>query len=244
MGTQGVTSEQPAFYARTGSAKGDLIALLHPPYTAWHLAYAAIGAALAPTLDWSRLAGTLAAFFLGTGVGAHALDEWHDRPLHTTISNRVLLALGLGGLAGAVLLAVVGVFVISAWALVWALGGVLLAAGYALEWHRSLHSDLGFALAWGAFPAVVGYWAQAETVDPGVLLLATAVMLMSLGQRSLSKHARFVRRSVANVSVEFEVGGEDRQWSRDQLLASWELPLQFLAASIVMLALALLVLRA
>ena len=79
MGTKSVNDERPAFYARPGSIRGDLIALLHPPYTAWHLAYVAIGAALAPTLDWTLLAGTLAAFFLGTGVGAHALDEWHDR---------------------------------------------------------------------------------------------------------------------------------------------------------------------
>ena len=239
-----MNDEQPAFYARPGSIRGDLIALVHPPYTAWHLAYVAIGAALAPTLHWARLAGTLAAFFLGTGVGAHALDEWHDRPLHTTLSNRVLLALGLGGLAGAGVLAVVGVFVISAWVLAWAVCGGLLAAGYSLEWHRSLHSDLGFALAWGAFPAIVGYWAQAETINPAILLLAAAVILISLAQRSLSKHARFVRRSVASVSVELEVGGLSKPWSRHQLLTSWELPLKLLTASIVMFALALLALRA
>jgi hypothetical protein len=128
--------------------------------------------------------------------------------------------------------------------LAWAVCGGLLAAGYSLELHRTLHSDLGFALAWGAFPAIVGYWAQAETINPGVLLVATAVTLTSLAQRSLSKHARFVRRSVASVSVEFEVGGQRKLWSRNQLLTSWELPLQLLTASIVMLALALLVLRA
>ena len=243
MGTKSVTAEQPAFYARPGSIRGDLIALLHPPYTAWHLAYVAIGAALAPTLDWTRLAGTLAAFFLGTGVGAHALDEWHGRPLRTTLSNQVLLALGLGGLAGAAVLAVVGGFVISAWVLAWAVCGGLLVAGYSLELHQALHSDLGFAFAWGAFPIIVGYWAQAETIDPGVLPLATAVLLISLAQRSLSKHARFVRRSVTSVSVEFEVGGQSKPWSRRQLLTSWELPLQLLSASIVMLALALVVLR-
>lgn len=244
MGPKSVNDAQPAFYARPGSVRGDLIALLHPPYTAWHLAYVAMGAALAPTLDWTRLAGTLAAFFLGTGVAAHALDEWHDRPLGTNLSNRVLLALGLGGLAGAAVLAVVGSFVISAWVLAWAVFGCLLVAGYSLELHHALHSDLGFALAWGTFPAIVGYWAQAETINPGILLVASAVMLISLAQRSLSKHARFVRRSVAGVSIEFEVGGQRKLWSQNQMLASWELPLQFLTASIVMLALALLVLRA
>jgi len=239
-----VTDERPAFYAHPGSVQGDLVALLHPPYTAWHLSYVAIGAALAPSLDWARLAGTLAAFFLGTGVGAHALDEWHGRPLRTTLRNRVLLALGLGGFVGAAALAIVGAFVISAWVLVWALAGGLLAVAYSLEWHRSLHSDLGFAVAWGAFPAIVGYWAQAETINLGILVMATVVILISLAQRSLSKHARFVRRSVGRVSVEFEIGDQIKPWSRNQLLMSWEVPLQLLTASIVMLAIALLVLRA
>ena len=239
-----MTDGRPAFYARPGSIQGDLVALLHPPYTAWHLSYVAIGAALAPSLDWARLAGTLAAFLLGTGIAAHALDEWHDRPLQTTLSNRALLALGLGGFIGAAVLAVVGAFVISAWVLVWALGGVLLAAGYSLEWHRSLHSDFGFALAWGAFPTMVGFWAQAETINPGILVMAIAVTLISLAQRSLSKHARFVRRSATRVSVEFEIAGQTKAWSRSQLLTSWEVPLQLLTASIVMLAVALVVSRA
>lgn len=62
-----MNARQPAFYARPGSLRGDLIALLHPPYTAWHLSYVAVGAALAPTFDWIRLEGALAAFFLATG---------------------------------------------------------------------------------------------------------------------------------------------------------------------------------
>lgn len=239
-----MTRGRPAFYARVGSTRGDLIALLHPPYTAWHLAYAAIGAALAPGLDWTRLAATLAAFFLGTGVAAHALDEWHDRPLGTTLGNGVLLLLGAGGLTAAVAVAVVGAFVTSAWLLVWAASGVLLATGYALEWHRSLHSDLGFALSWGAFPLLVGYWAQAESLSAGIVLVAAAVTLLSLAQRSLSKRARFVRRSVSNASVAFEPSSEHQRWSRPELLATWERPLQLLAAALVALAFGLVTLRA
>lgn len=238
-----MSTNQPAFYARPGTLQGDLIALLHPPYTAWHLSYVAIGAALAPSLDWTRLAGTLVAFFLATGIGAHALDEWHGRPLRTSLSHRTLLLLGVSGLAAAGLLAVIGSFVISPWLLVWATCGALLATGYALEFHPALHSDLGFALSWGAFPVLVGFWAQAERLGAGILLMATTMTLLSLAQRALSKDARFVRRSVATVSVEFEVAGQCKRWPRERLLTSWELPLQLLAASVVTLAVALLVLR-
>ena len=42
----------------------DYVTLLHPPYTAWHLSYVAIGAALTPAFAWDRFLPTLAAFFL------------------------------------------------------------------------------------------------------------------------------------------------------------------------------------
>src|SRR5438067_9423653 len=105
--------ERPAFYAlRTGGWR-DLITLLHPPYTAWHLSYVALGAAAAPTLHGDRLAAALAAFFLGVGVCAHALDELHGRPLGTALSDRALIALAGLSLAGAVAIGAYGVVTVS-----------------------------------------------------------------------------------------------------------------------------------
>lgn len=237
MGAPAVTGTRPAFYARTGQgAWSDLIAILHPPYTLWHLSYVVLGAALAPQVDWLRLAGTLAAFFLGTGIGAHALDERHGHPLGTRLGQRTLALLGGGGLAAGAGLGVAGAFAISPWLLAWSAAGVLLAAGYTLEWDQRLHSDLGFALAWGAFPVLVGYWAQAETLGAAVVLMALTATLLSLAQRSLSTPARFVRRHVATASASLD--GET--WSRERLLASWERPLLLLAAAVTALAVALL----
>jgi len=82
---------RPAFYAATGRA-GEWWTLLHPPYTAWHLSYVAIGAAVAPRLDAERLVATLLAFFLAVGIAAHALDELNGRPLRTSIPSSVLAA--------------------------------------------------------------------------------------------------------------------------------------------------------
>ena len=65
---------RPAFYAHTGTGLGDLVTLLHVPYTMWHLSYVAIGAAMAPRIDAWRLVGTLLAFVFGLGIGAHALE--------------------------------------------------------------------------------------------------------------------------------------------------------------------------
>ncbi|HSC50846.1 MAG TPA: hypothetical protein VLD16_11335, partial [Gaiellaceae bacterium] len=55
---------RPAFYALAPGGWRDYVTLLHPPYTAWHLSYVAIGACLAPRLYTDRLAATAAAFFL------------------------------------------------------------------------------------------------------------------------------------------------------------------------------------
>jgi hypothetical protein len=232
-----VTRPAPAFYARTGSPIGDLITILHPPYTLWHLSYVVIGAALAPSVDWLTLLGTVLAFAFGLGVGAHALDELHDRPLSTDLSNGWLRILGWGGLALGALIAVAAAFVISPIALLWGVAGVLLAAGYALEWSPLIDSTIGFGLAWGAFPVLVGYWGQTEGVSLAALSVAAAACLLSMTQRVLSTPARHVRRETdAPVAV---IGGAT--WERAELLATWERPLRLLVGAHVLLALGLLV---
>src|SRR3981189_273370 len=92
---------RPAFYALGGGRLGELLTLLHPPYTAWHLSYFALGAAVAPHLHVDRLLWGLVAFALAVGVAAHALDELHDRPLRTGLGDRTLLALCAARLGGA-----------------------------------------------------------------------------------------------------------------------------------------------
>ena len=79
---------RPAFYAARAGGWRDWWTLLHPPYTAWHLAYVVIGACLAPTVNLTRLIATLLAFFCAVGLAAHSLDELHGRPLGTHIPPR------------------------------------------------------------------------------------------------------------------------------------------------------------
>jgi hypothetical protein len=69
--------ERPAFYALGGGRAGELLTLLHPPYTAWHVSYFALGAALAPHMYVDRLLWGLAAFALAIGVaGAIWVSAW------------------------------------------------------------------------------------------------------------------------------------------------------------------------
>src|SRR4029077_6122074 len=103
--------------ARTTGLRRDVWALLHPPYTAWHLSYVLIGASLAPTVSITRLIATVLAFFPAVGVAAHALDELRGRPLQTELPAGGLWAAAVIGLGGAVGLGVAGVVVIGPWLL-------------------------------------------------------------------------------------------------------------------------------
>src|ERR671930_350799 len=105
--------ERPAFYALSPGGWRDLVTILHPPYTAWHLSYVALGAAAAPVLHPVRLWAALGAFFLAVGVAAHALDELNGHPLRTRLSDPALIGLAVVGLAGAVGIGVAGLFVVS-----------------------------------------------------------------------------------------------------------------------------------
>src|SRR5579859_3004066 len=100
-------AERPAFYALASGGWRDFVTLLHPPYTAWHLSYVAIGASMAPRLHPTRLAEALAAFLLAVGFAAHALDELRGRPLRTQLADRALVALAAVTLVAA---AAIGVY--------------------------------------------------------------------------------------------------------------------------------------
>jgi hypothetical protein len=229
---------KPAFYAARGGGWRDWWTLLHPPYTAWHLAYVVIGASLVTHINGQRLAATLLAFFLAVGVGAHALDELHGRPLRTTIASPVLLAAAVGGLSAAVLLGIVGVATVGVVLLPFVVLGPFLAAAYNAEWFGGLvHTDAGFAASWGAFPVLVGYAAQAGSISLPAIVAAGGAFALSLGQRALSTPARMLRRRVASVDGSLTMSdGTVRAIDRGTLLSPLESALRSLSWAVVALA--------
>jgi hypothetical protein len=241
-----VDGSRPAFYALERGGWRDYVTLLHPPYTLWHLSYVVLGAALAPTLGEGRLAATLLAFFLAVGVSAHALDELNGRPLRTRIPRRVLMALGIGGLVGAIAIGIVGAIFASPWLLAFVAFGAFIAPAYNLEWFRGrFHSDVWFALAWGVFPFFTAYWASAEQVELSAAFGAAAVFALSLAQRTLSRRVRAVRRQARSIEgrvlyADGTVEDIDCRWA----IAADEHALMMMAAAICGLSLAALFARA
>ena len=165
-GTRGVRVEQrPAFYALAPGGWRDYVTLLHPPYTAWHLSLCRDRRRARAALPVVRLLRGLAAFFLALGVGAHALDELNGRPLRTrdprAACSSSLAAASIGGAlrdrssarspsdsVARSPFVVVGRFIVFA---------------YNLElFGGRFHSDVWFALAWGAFPVLTAYFGAAE----------------------------------------------------------------------------------
>ena len=204
-----------------------------------------IGAAIAPTVSLSRLLYTLAAFFLAVGLAAHALDELNGRPLRTRIPGVVLLTVAVASLAGAAALGVYGILRVG-WPLIpFLIAGPLLVVAYNAELFGGvIHTDAGFAAAWGAFPLLTSYVAQTGTLSVGCLLAAAAAFGLSAAQRRLSTPARMLRRKTAGVTgtitmADGQLVAIDAAW----LLAPLERTLRALSWSVVLLAAALAVAR-
>jgi hypothetical protein len=237
---------RPAFYAmRTGGWR-DLVTLLHPPYTAWHLSYVALGAAAAPgVLHVDRLLAALGAFLLAVGISAHALDELNGRPLRTRLRRGVLVGLAVFGLAGAVAIGVLGCVIVSPLLIPLIVIGTLLVPAYNLElFGGRLHSDHWFALAWGAFPAFTGYFIQSLQIRPEGVLVAAGCYLVSLAQRRLSTPVRELRRRTVAVSGEQRLSdGTTVELDRSRIAEPLEGALSALWLAMVLLAVGLLLTR-
>jgi hypothetical protein len=236
---------RPAFYALAPGGWRDYVTLLHLPYTAWHLSYVAIGAALTTAFAWDRFLPTLAAFFLAVGIGAHALDELNGRPLGTRIPSGVLVGLAIASIAGAVSIGIVGAVTFDPWIAAFVVAGGFIVVAYNLELLGGrFHGDAWFALAWGAFPLLTAYFAAAGKLDLVAVSGAAFAYLSSYAQRTLSTPVRDVRRRVVHVEGRIErTDGTSEPVTAALLVRGNELALRALAAAVVALAIGLVLMR-
>jgi hypothetical protein len=185
------------------------------------------------------------AFFLAMGVAAHALDELNGRPLGTRIPSGVLVGLAVGGLAGAVALGVDAAREVSPWIWAFIATGVVLVLAYDLElFGGRLHTNLWFALAWGAFPVLTAAFAQTARIRPEAVVLAAACAAISAAQRALSTPVRDLRRHVLRVDGRIELrDGETVPIEAATLRAAPEAGLRWLSLAMPLLASSMLLAR-
>jgi hypothetical protein len=197
----GSEAPRPAFYALRSGGWRDYVTVLHLPYTAWNLAYVALGAAIAPRFDTGRMLWTMAAFALGLGVAAHVLDELSGRPLGTSIPRRVLIGLGVASLAGA---CAIGVWAAISWGYVlfaFVAAGAFIVPAYNLEWFGGrFHSTWWLATAWGGLPVLSAYVAQCDSLRPQAFLAAGYASMLIVAQRTLSTPVREARRQTGSLA--------------------------------------------
>jgi len=220
---------RPAFYALAPGGWRDYVTLLHPPYTAWHLSYVVLGAALAPQWRPGILGLALLAFFLGMGIGAHALDELKSRPLQTRIGRTTLAVLAAVSLIAATAIGVATALETNLWLLTFVGAGAFIAVAYNLElFGGRFHGTLWFALGWGALPVLATFFAAADAIRGEAVLAAVFAVLVSWVQRVLSTPVRSQRRQEGRLTA---VGMEA------------ERALRLLSVAMVALAAALILLR-
>lgn len=236
---------RPAYYAASPGAWRDWWTVLHPPYTAWNLAYVVIGACIAPVINATILIATLLAFFGAVALAAHALDELHGRPLGTHLRPGTLFAAAVVGLTGAVALGVAGIFKIG-WPIVPFLAvGPVLVIGYNYEiFGGVIHNYVGFAASWGAYPVLTAYVAQTGRLAWAPVIVAAAAFSLSVAQSALSTPARLLRRRAGQVRGTITLrDGSTIDVDSDVLLAPLELALRSTSWAIMLFAAGLAVAR-
>jgi len=241
---------RPAFYALAPGGARDVVNVLHLPYTVWHVANVALGAAVAAHVYPVRVAAAIAAFFLAVGVGAHALDELNGRPLGTQLSDRSLVALAAGGLGGALAIGVAGIIFVSPTLLPLVLFGGFIAPAYNLElFGGRFHTDFWLAASWGGFSALTGWWVNSlglhsvrEAIAASAAVLAC--YFLTRVQRRLSTPVRELRRRT--VSLEGEqvmTDGSVRELRREDVTEPLDGALLGLSIAVPLLAVAAVALR-
>lgn len=213
------------------------VGLLFLPYTGMVLAYAIIGSMMADPIYWDRVAAIAVIYFLGLGIGAHALDAVGSKtvkPWGTAFSTRRLWTIAIGTLVGAY---AIGIYYMVLYApLLWPIAileGFFVFA-YNLEWFGGrFHTDGWFAFSWGSLPILAGYILQTNSVSIGVLLIAASAGLLSLAEIKASRPYKTLKRT------EPGLGGADRNEITEKL----EGVLKSLSLGVILLGIGLLAWR-
>jgi hypothetical protein len=145
-------------------------------------------------------------------------------------------------MAGAIALGIAAVPLAGVGLLAFIAVGAALVIGYAFE-APVIHSDLGFALAWGAFPTLTFAYATGAGGVPAAIAAAGTAFL-SLAQRRLSTRVRGIRRRATSVAGEIRYRDGSREViDGPSLIAAPEAGLRLLWPAIALLGLGVLLSR-
>jgi hypothetical protein len=192
--------ESQNWYFREPSSKlRELLNLLHLPYTAMALSFVVLGSVLSPEFHVVRLLATLLAYFLGLGIGAHALDQLEPAGTRYTsrLSHSDLAGLAVAGLLGALAVGAYYIVVLSPLLIPFIGAELFFAFAYPLPSYVAggrFHNNLSFVFSWGFLPCLTGYFVNALTLTPPAILLGLATAAASWFEIVLSRRSRNARK--------------------------------------------------
>jgi hypothetical protein len=239
--TSTLPDRRPTWYAGPPTFWGEFWTMLHLPYTLMVLSFVLVGAAISPHISWIVLIGTLVAYFLGLGIGAHFLDQLPGMG-SSYVRHWPSWGLWLGGAGGigvAIALGVAGSLWYVGWPiLILVLIQALCAFGYPLApvFRGLLHRESVFALSWGSLPFLTSFYAQSGTITIVAVLVAAVFAAVAVIEIRLSRLSRRLRSGGVAASRD-ERGRPDPPWVSIRRV---DLALGALAFGTFLLALALL----
>ena len=201
------------------------IGLLFLPYTGMVLSYTVIGGTLARTIAWDRVGALLFVYFVGLGIGAHALDALGSagpKPWGEHLSWRGLWIAVAASLVFSY--SIIGYYAIrfAPW-----FGAIMVVEGffafaYNLEWFRGrFHTDGWFALSWGALPVLAGHALQTNRISVPSLIVACATAALSLVEITASRPYKALKRMA------------ERTEEQDDLIARYERILKSVSLGVI-----------
>jgi hypothetical protein len=216
------------------------------------LSYVLIGAMLSPVIYLERVILTVAAYFLGLGLSAHALNELYAAHWTKALGKNSLTALFAMPLCGALAIGIYGVSVLLA-ATRSILVPLVLITVIVIEvfflfayntdaFNGRFHSNLSFAFSWAALPTLLSYYVNAMTISIEAVLIAIAMAATAAIEINLSRWCKELRRRSPLNELQF-VDGTHERMNTLELVARPEKALKLIVVFVDMIAISLVAFR-
>jgi len=166
------------------------------------ISFTIIGAMLAPTIDWERVAAITLIYGLALGVSAHAADSLgskKNKPWGNYFSRSELWLLLILSLAIAYSIGIYYIIFHVPLLLVIAVLEGFFVFAYNFELFKGfLHNDLTFVFSWGALPVLGGYIMQTNGVGTFPFIVSVGAALISYMHIKISRPYKELRRRSVN----------------------------------------------
>ena len=173
------------------SLRWQYLRLMHFPLPLCVFSFATLGAVISPGIYPDRLLWTYLIVFASLCLASYSFDELRGRPLHTTIPENHLRALGWTGISASVLAGIYLAITVSPVLLAWIPPSGFVILAYNMELFKGrFHNATTFALGWGGIPTLGSFFLQTLTINLAATLLAAAIVVFSFAIWTLTHDLR------------------------------------------------------